>query len=126
LSLSNVRAAATREVAVGFTISQGGAQPTAGANLVAAGNQATFIADGGASFTIGTTDVIRFIGTESDGSAFDITITLTATASITDVLTALNAGLAVDSASFDATTGNFVFAATATTGETPLTCDSSG
>jgi flagellin len=117
LSLSNVRAAAAREVAVGFTISQAGAQPTAGAVLVGA----QFINDASASFTVGTTDVLTFTGVESDGTAFTVTFALSATSSITDILGALNTGLATDSASFDATTGNFVIAVTATTGETPLT-----
>jgi flagellin-like hook-associated protein FlgL len=65
--------------------------------------------------------VLTFVGVESDGTAFSVTFALSATSSITDVLAALNAGLATDSASFDATTGNFVIAATATFGATPLT-----
>jgi len=122
LSLTNVRAATEREVAIGFTVDQGGSQPAVGDNLMAAGTQASFINSSGSTFTVGTGDIVRFIGTESDGTAFDITVTLSATESITTFLAAVNGGLTSDSASWDAATGNFVItAATGTTGETPLT-----
>jgi flagellin len=120
LTLTNVRAAAKREVAIGFTIEQNGSTPASGDNLIALPYPATFTNDAGDTFTIGTSDVIRFIGTESNGTAFDITFTIAGGGvSVAGLQTALRAAL-TDTVSWDASSGQFVVTA-ATTGETPLT-----
>lgn len=121
LTLSEVRAAQTRVVNLGFTIEQNGSQPGVADNLISSPVPASFTNDAGDTFTIGTSDVMRFIGTESDGAAFDITVTVPgAGLSINGMVAALNAGLSVDSASWDASTGQFVVSTTSTVGETPL------
>ncbi|MCG3199116.1 MAG: hypothetical protein HUU16_08875 [Candidatus Omnitrophica bacterium] len=113
LVLSNVRAAAARVVSTSGSISNGsGTFPGATTNLIGQ----VFNNGAGGTFTLGTGDVITFTGTRVAGTAYTQAFTVASGGiNASGILTTLNTTLgAGQTASYDATTGQFVITAAST------------
>ncbi|MCG3199117.1 MAG: hypothetical protein GHCLOJNM_03626 [bacterium] len=113
LVLSNVRAAAARVVSTTGSISNGsGTIPGSTTNLIGQ----IFNNGSGGTFTLGTADVITFSGTRVNGTSYTQAFTVASGGiNASGILTTLNTTLgAGQTASYDATTGQFVVTAGST------------
>lgn len=106
LVLSNVRAAAARVVSTAGSIDNGSSTiPVATTNLIGQ----TFRSGAGGTFVLGTSDVISFTITQSDGTAVTSNFTVAAGGiNATGIVTQLNTAIGTDTVTYDATTGQFV------------------
>lgn len=112
LVLSNVRAAAARVVSSSGSIDNGsGVIPVGTGNLIGQ----TFRNGSGGTFVLGTSDVISFTITQSDGTSVTSNFTVASGGiNATGIVGTLNTAVGTDTVSYDATTGQFVVTAAAT------------
>ena len=110
--LSNVVAAQARVVSTSDSITTDGTTLAVGTDLLDG-----LVIDG---YTVAQTDELEFTVVESDGTSTAVTVTVGAANDIDSVVTAINAAIGTDTASYDAATGQFVVTAAATGTNTNL------